>query len=113
MRRMVVRLLLGAARRLARGGRLRVPSGGAARIWPAPGGRAVVILAPRPDLANPRAALAQSRTVLLQLGDGQVWPDAEGQAVGYEVLAEGGIVAFEFPELGAALEFQRRLEAAR
>jgi len=97
---------------------LRVPEGGAARLFhvPAaaglhPGGWAVII-AGRPENARPECLSRPGEVgAVLTHDEGLSWPDTRGEALADAVLAQGGgPVALLFCALGDALACKRRLE---
>jgi len=98
--------------------KLRVPEGGAARLFhvPAvvglhPGGWAVII-ACRPEDARPDRLLQRGRVhAVLTHDEGLTWPSRRGEAIANAVLNQGGgPVALMFRDLADALACRRRLE---
>ena len=98
--------------------KLRVPEGGAARLFhvPAvaglhPGGWAVVI-ARTPEDARPERLMRPGEVqVILTHDEGLSWPSRRGEALADAALAVGGgPVALVFRVLADALACKRRLE---
>jgi len=98
--------------------KLRVPEGGAARLFhvPAvaglhPGGWAVII-ARTPEEARPECLLQRGKVhAVLTHDEGLTWPSRRGEALADATLAEGGgPVALVFRVLADALACKRRLE---
>jgi len=98
--------------------KLRVPEGGAARLFhvPAvaglhPGGWAVII-ARTPEDARPECLSQRGRVhAVLTHDEGPSWPSRRGESLADAVLAAGGgPVALVFRVLADALAWKRRLE---
>jgi hypothetical protein len=98
--------------------RLRVPEGGAARLFhvPAvaglhPGGWAIII-AHTPEDARPECLMRPGEVqAILTHDEGLSWPNRRGEALADAVLAQGGgPVALVFRVLADALACKRRLE---
>ena len=98
--------------------KLRVPEGGAARLFhvPAvaglhPAGWAIII-AHAPEDARPDRLLQRGKVhAVLTHDEGLSWPSRRGEALADAALAEGGgSVALVFRVLGDALACKRRLE---
>jgi hypothetical protein len=97
---------------------LRVPEGGAARLFRVPAAAGLhpggwgVIIAGKPEDARPECLARPGEVGAVLTHDaGLSWPDARGEALADAVLAQGGgPVALLFPALGDALACKRRLE---
>jgi hypothetical protein len=97
--------------------RLRVPEGGAARLFHLPAvaglpGGWVVIIANRLEDARPERLVQRGAVFAVITHEaGLSWPSRRGEALAAAVLAEGGgPVALVFNTLADALACKRRLE---
>lgn len=94
--------------------RLRLPDGGAARLFSlsdAPGCAWGVIVATAPEQAR-RESLTQrgGLCAMLTHAEGIAWPDWRGERLAVEMLAIGGTVCLAFQGLADAIRCKRRLE---
>ncbi len=94
--------------------RLRLPSGGAARLYslPTPANcRWCVIVAADPEHARLDSLRRPGGMSALVTHDpGGTWPDRRGEALAMAVLAHGGTVGLAFVSITDALACKRRLE---
>ena len=91
--------------------RLTLPAGGACRLYVmAPIGYVVVAAAAPADATLEALRRRGHLSALLTHDPGLTWPRARGEAIGAEMLAAGGTLAMQFPELADAMACKRRLE---
>jgi hypothetical protein len=94
--------------------RLRLPSGGAARLFSLPTAADChwcVILAGDPERARLESRRRPGGLAALVTHDpGGTWPDRKGEAMAMAVLARGGAVGLAFASIADALACKRRLE---
>lgn len=94
--------------------RLRLPSGGAARLFSLPTPtecRWCVMISADPERARLDSLRRPGGLAALVTHDpGGTWPDRKGEALAMAVLAQGGAVGLAFASIADALACKRRLE---
>lgn len=94
--------------------RLRLPSGGAARLFTLPdasGCAWAIIVAATPAQARPESLMRRgSLSAMLTHAEGIAWPDWRGERLAMATLAAGGTACLAFRSLADALRCKRRLD---
>ena len=93
--------------------RLRLPEGGAARLYALTdgyGAASLVIVAANPERARLETLMEPGISVMLTHPEAVAWPDWQGELLAAETLAAGGTVFLEFCNIADALRCKARLE---